>query len=332
MAVTLDAIGRSTRRNFLGAGLGCAALSLGASPACGATGYPARPVTLICPFVAGGPSDITGRSIAEPLGEILRQPVVVENVTGAGGLIATKRFLAAAADGHTLLVGATYLVTAPFLYKTANFNPVHDLVPLSPPVESLLIFVSSPQKDLRSLLENAKRTGDPVRAASPGAGTLSHLGVEMLRLASGAPIVHVPYRGVGPALTDVMGGHADLMLDGLSSSLPHIRGGRLRPLFVPDEQRNSLLPEVPTAAEVGFPSVKARAWNAIFARTGTPAAITDLLASEITKILARPEGRADLKKRGLEPAKLTATAFKERLAAEAAHWGSVIQTARITIE
>jgi tripartite-type tricarboxylate transporter receptor subunit TctC len=286
----------------------------------------------VCPFVPGGPSDTTARSIAEPLRQVLQQPVVVENVTGAGGLVATRKVLSAPADGYTLLLGASYLVTAPSLYKTANFDPVKDFVPLSPPVESLLVFVAAPRTDLKVLIEEAKRSGKPIRVASPGAGTLSHLGAEMLRLASNAPMVHVPYRGVGPALMDIMGGNADMMLDGVSSSLPHIRAGRLKALFVPDEQRNPLLPGTPTAAEIGYPKIKVRAWNAVFAKAGTPREIVSSLTKEITTILARPDVGSKLRNLGLEPSNMTTTQFAARMGEEAAHWSQLVRDARITID
>lgn len=324
---------RPERRNFIGAAMvSCAAGALLLPRWAIAAGYPTRSITLVSPFVAGGPNDIVGRTIAESLKDSLKQPVIVENVPGAGGLIGTRKVLAAPADGYTLLIGAAYLVTAPYLYKNANFDPVRDLIPLSPPVESSLVFVSGMHKDLMSLIQSAKQTGKPIRLASPGAGTLSHLGGEMLRLAANAPIAHVPYRGVGPALADLLGGHVDLMLDGVSSSLPQIRDGRLNALCVPDEHRNPLLPDVPTTAQLGFPTVKIRAWNGIFAKAGTPSGVLEVLTTEISKIVNRQEVAGQLKNRGLEPSPMTAAAFKQRLAAEADHWKTFIETARITVE
>ena len=294
--------------------------------------YPTRAISLVAPFAPGGPNDIVARSVAEPLRDSLKQPVTVDNVSGAGGIVGTRKVLAAPADGYLLLVGAAYLVTAPHLYKTSNFDAARDFIPLSPPVESLLVFVSAEHADLKKLLDRARQTGNPVRYASPGAGTLSHLGAEMLRLASGAPMMHVPYRGVAPALSDVMGGHADILVDGLSSSLPLIRDGRLKALAIPDSERNPLLPDVPTTGQLGFPDVKVRAWNAIFARAGTPVSITDLLTAEITRILGRPEVSGELKKRGLETTAITPAAFRQRMAAESAQWKSVVSAGRITVE
>ncbi|WP_028602330.1 Bug family tripartite tricarboxylate transporter substrate binding protein [Ottowia thiooxydans] len=318
------------RRDLIAAALAAGALSYPIRAL--AAAYPARTITLVSPFVAGGPNDIVGRIIAESLKDALKQPVLVDNVTGAGGLVGTRKVLVGPSDGYTLLIGAAYLVTAPHLYKAATFDPAQDLIPLSPPIESSLVFVSAEHTDLKSLIESAKKSGKPIRLASPGAGTLSHLGGEMLRLAANAPLVHIPYRGIGPAMTDVMGGHADLLIDGVSSSLPQIRDGRLRALAVPDEQRNSLLPDAPTTAQLGWPSVKVRAWNAIFAKAGTPADIVELLTTEITKVVNRPEITSELKKRGLDPSPLAAAAFKQRLAVETAHWKSVVQSAKITLE
>jgi tripartite-type tricarboxylate transporter receptor subunit TctC len=294
--------------------------------------YPARAITLISPFSAGGPNDIVGRVIAEPLSAAMGQPVLVESVTGAGGLVGTRRLLAAAPDGYTLLIGAAYLVTAPHLYKGVSFDPARDFVPVSPPVESLLVFVSGTQRDLAAMIKEARRTGNPIRVANPGAGTLSHLGSEMLRLAGQVPINQVAYRGVGPAITDLIGGHVDLLLDGISSSLPHIQAGRLQGLCVPDAQRNPLLPEVPTTAELGFESVNVRAWNAIFARAGTPKDVIDRLTTEITQISARRDVIDNLTKRGLEPASISPAAFRERLTTELAHWKMVVEQAGIKAE
>lgn len=319
-----EAIAAAAVAGLLGAFAGRA---FGAVPA-----YPTRAVTMISPFAPGGPNDIVARSVAESLKDVLKQPVLVENLSGAGGIIGAKRVLAAAPDGYTLLAGAAYLVTAPYLYKSADFEVARDFVPLSPPVESLLVFVSGKGGDLKALLQKAKQTGVPVRVAAPGMGTLSHLGSEMLRLASGAPMVQAQYRGVAPALNDIMGGHADLLLDGISSSLPLIREGRLTALAVPDDARNPLLPAVPTTAELGFSQVKVRAWNAIFASAATPPAIVEQLATEITRIVARPEFARELSKRGLEPTPITPAAFRERLVAESAHWKSVVSAARITVE
>ncbi|MGE0800359.1 MAG: Bug family tripartite tricarboxylate transporter substrate binding protein [Lautropia sp.] len=323
----------SGRRSFLGGLCAAGVAGIAAAPrSVAAADYPTRPIALISPFSPGGPNDIVGRTIAEPLAGMLGQPIVVETVTGAGGLVGTRRLLSAPADGYTLLIGAAYLVTAPHLYKSANFDPGRDLIPLSPPVESLLVYVSGSHGDLKAMIDNARRSGTPIRVAHPGAGTLSHLGSELLRLESQAPMVMVPYRGVGPAITDLMGGHADLLIDGISSSLPQIRAGRLKALCVPDAARNPLLPDVPTTAELGFPSVRVRAWNAIFARAGTPADVVDRLSTEISRIVRQPAVSESLKQRGLEPGAESPAAFRERLATESAHWQAVVRKAGITVE
>ena len=327
------------RRSWLHAGLamvGAGAIgTLGGMPrpaAAQAGAYPTRTITLVSPFVAGGPNDIIGRLIAEPLREALGQPVVVDNASGAGGLIGTQKVLSAPADGYLLLIGAAYLPTAPFLFKAARFDAANDLIPLSAPIESQLVFVAGPQADLQTLFANARRTGTPLRIANPGTGTLSHLGAELLRLEANVPAVQVPYRGVGPGLTDLMGGQVDLMLDALPTSLPLVRSGKLKALCVPEQVRNPLLPDVPTTTELGWGAVQVRAWNALFARTGTPAAIVERLRAELTKIVASTTVRDGLSKRGLEVGSGDPSAFRQRIVTEAARWNTVIQRAGISIE
>ena len=321
-----------TRRRVLGAATLTGLLSVLGVPLSFAASYPSRPIKMVAPFSAGGPNDILARTVAEALQHAVKQPVIVENVTGAGGIVGTQRVLSSPPDGYTLLVGAAYLVTSPHLYRAAKFDPARDFVPLGPPVESLLVLVSGPHTDLKAMIERAKSSGSPLRIASPGTGTLSHLGGELLRMASGAPIIHAAYRGVGPALSDVIGGHADLMIDGVSSSLPLIRDGRLKALAVPDQQRNPLLPDVPTLGELGYRGVEVRAWNAIFAPASTPKDVIDFLTPAITGILSRAEIVQQLKARGMEPTTLTAASFRERLARESQHWKSVIQTAGVAVE
>ena len=327
------AFGHRTRREAI-ATFGLAGLAglVPTTRARAADAFPSRPITLVTPFAPGGPSDIVARTVAEKLAEAVKQPVVIENVTGAGGILAVRRVLSGTTDGHQLLLGAAFLATAPHLYKSATFDPVRDLVPLSPPVESLLVFVSGQGGDLKALIQKAKQSGQPIRAASPGAGTLSHLGSEMLARAAGVPVIHAHYRGVGPAVADVIGGHADMLLDGISSSLPLIRDGKLKALAVPDEKRNPLLPDVPSTVELGFADVKVRAWNAIFAPAAVPAPVVEQLSGELMRILARPEVVRDMGARGLEPATITPVAFRQRLASETAYWKALIAAAKISLE
>lgn len=314
--------------------LASASTALGGFGAVQAQGaFPTKPITVIVPFVAGGPTDTFARTVANGLSQALGQTVTVENRAGAGGNIATAQFLSSAADGYTILVGASYLVVSPYLYKSVTYDPVKDFLPVGPPVESHVVFVTKAGgPDMKAMLESAKTSKDPIKLASPGAGTLSHLGGVALGVASGAPMTHVAYRGVGPAITDVMAGHVDLMIDGMSSSLPLVKSGKLKAVAVPSLVRDPLMPDVPTVAELGFPGMEVLAWNAAFVQPGTPKDVVDKLTSAITAVLAKPEVGADLRARGLFPTTLNTADFRARMGVEAAHWKAIITSANITVD
>jgi tripartite-type tricarboxylate transporter receptor subunit TctC len=322
---------RSRRRTLAALALAPALLSeAGAQQAA----WPARPLRLIVPFPPGGAADTSARLVATRLGEALAQPVVVESRPGAGGNIATTAVTRAAADGYTLLLGAAYLSVNPTLYRNAGYDPVTELAPLGRFIESRLVFIApAGAPPLREMLERARRTGTPIRLASAGTGTLSQLTGEMLKVATGTPMVHVPYKGSGPALTDIIGGQVDLMVDALASALAQIRGGRARALAVPERARNPLLPDVPTLAELGVPDIDVRAWNAFFAPAGTPAPVLARLREEFERILATPAIADELRSRGLEIAEpIAPERFTARMQAEIALWKRIIAEAGVTPE
>jgi tripartite-type tricarboxylate transporter receptor subunit TctC len=321
-----------SRRQVCGGAL-AALVGAGAFGQAAAQGrYPDGTISVVAPFVPGGPNDMVARAVANGLAEAFGVTVTVDNRSGAGGNIGTQHVLQQPADGRTLLLGAAYLVVSPHLFKSVHYDPVRDFVPVGPPVESRLVFVTRPDgPDLKDMLAKAKATGVPLKLASPGAGTLSHLGGEALSLASGAPMTHIAYRGVGPAVTDVLGGHVDLMLDGMASSLPLIKAGRAKGLAVPEEAREPLLPDVPSLAELGYPGMTIRAWNAAFVVAATPRPIVDKLTAEVTRTLAKPEVVKALTARGLRPTTLSPAQFHQRMAEESARWQKVIRDAKISL-
>ena len=299
-----------------------------------AGGFPNRPMRLVVPFPPGGASDTSARLIAAKLGERLGQPVVVENRPGATGNIATVAVARGPADGYQLLLGAAFLAVNPWLYKNAGYDPVRDLAPLGRPIDSRVVLVARPDlPPLPAFIEQAKRTSTPIRLASPGAGTLSHLGGELLRIRTGAPMTHVPYRGSVAALTDLAGQQVDVMFDAVASATPMIRGGRIKAIAVPETARNPQLPDVPTLAELGVPDIVVRAWNMMFAPAGTPPDVLETLRTHVDAVLAMPAVADDLRSKGLEVGEPTAPqAFVARLQAESDLWRRTVQAAGITLE
>ena len=325
-------------RRRLIAGLLAGAATAGgvrAQPAAGAPGgFPNRPLRLVVSFPPGGASDTSARLIATRLGQRLGQPVVAENRPGATGNIATAAVVRGPADGYQLLLGASFLTVNPWLYKTAGYEPIRDLAPLGRPIYKRVVLVGRPDLPaLATLLEQAKRTNAPIRFASPGAGTLSHFAGELLRLRTGAPMIHVPYRGSVAALTDLAGQQVDVMFDAVASATPMLKGGRIKAVAVPETARNPQLPEVPTLAELGVPDLVIRAWDAMFAPAATPPEILEILRTHLEAVLAMPDVADELRARGLEVGEPTSPqAFVARLRTETDLWRRTAEAAGITAD
>ena len=326
-----------TRRRLI-AGLLAGAATAGATraqPAFGAaSGFPNRPLRFVVSSPPGGASDTSARLIAARLGQRLGQPVVAENRPGAAGNIATSAVVRGPADGYQLLLGASFLTVNPWLYKNAGYDPVRDLAPLGRPIYKRVVLVGRPDLPaFANLLEQAKRTNAPIRVASPGAGTLSHLAGEVLRLRTGAPMIHVPYRGSVAALTDLAGQQVDVMFDAVASAMPMIKGGRIKAVAVPETARNPQLPEVPTLAELGVPGIVIQAWDAMFAPAATPPEVLETLRAHLEAVLATPEVADELRSRGLEVGEpTTPQAFIARLQAETELWRRTAEAAGVTAD
>uniref|UniRef100_UPI0022EAFB0F Bug family tripartite tricarboxylate transporter substrate binding protein n=1 Tax=Falsiroseomonas oryzae TaxID=2766473 RepID=UPI0022EAFB0F len=235
---------------------------------------PTRPVRLVVPFAAGGSTDVAARILAEGMGQALGQPVVVENRTGSAGFIGAENVARSAPDGHSLLMGATGLLAiAPHLYATMPFDPQRDLAPVSMAFASdLVISVANavPARTLPELVALAKARPGALNFATSGAGTTTHAATELFRLAAGIDITHVPYRGSGQAMNDLVAGNVQIMVDQIAGSIGQIRDGRIRALAVTGSARHALLPDVPTVAEAGLPGAGATSWGAVLAPAGTP--------------------------------------------------------------
>lgn len=274
------------RRGVLAAGL---ALAL---PAARAQNWPAKPVTLIVPQAPGGTNDALGRILAQKLGERLGQSVVVENRAGAGGNVGTAVAAKAARDGHTLLltISSTQAIN-PALYKSTGFDPVKDFDPIAPVgvvPNVLVVHPSFPARTLKEFIAEARRQRPPYQYASAGNGSLNHLLGEMLNRAAGLQLDHVPYKGVAPALTDVIGGQVPMAFASLPSCIGHVKAGKLRALGVSSVRRSPALPDVPSMSEE-LPGYAGDLWVGLFAVAGTPQPIIDRLAAEVAAVTASPD-------------------------------------------
>src|SRR3954471_16304184 len=297
--------------------------------------WPTRPVRIIVPFPAGGTTDLLARILAPPWGEKLGQPVVVDNRPGAGGNIGAD-VVAKATDGHTLLM--TTIGTAAInygLYRNSMPYKPADLTAVSDMAAVPNVIIASPKLEARTLQDVvalAKRRPDGLTIGSSGNGTSLHLTGELLREAAGIDLVHVPFRGAGPMLTEVIAGRVDLAVDNLPSSLGHIRDGRLRALAVTTLQRSPALPDVPTTREAGFPTVDAVAWFGIQVPARTPQPVIGRLAAEIRAVVQEPAVRAKIEEQGAEPVGDTPEEFQTLISRETARWGEVIRRGNITVD
>jgi tripartite-type tricarboxylate transporter receptor subunit TctC len=298
-------------------------------PAALGQGYPAKPLRLIVPFSAGGSSDVLARGVAKQLGEQLGEPVVVENRAGAGGMIALEFVARAPADGYTLLFGTIGTNgIGPALYKNLAFDPVKDLAPVSslhtlPNV--LLVNAGVPANSVAELIALAKAHPGELTFASAGSGSASHLSGVLLKSATGIDILHVPYKGGGTAMPDLLSGQVSMMIETATSALSAIRSGKARALAVTTAQRWPLLPEVPTMIEAGVPGFEITSWTGLFVPAATPAAIVGRLNSELVKAAHDPAYAKQMTALGVEATSSTPPEFGAFVASEVAKWGRAIR-------
>ena len=297
--------------------------------------WPARSIRLISPFPPGGAADVLARNIAEELTGTLRQSVVVENRTGAGGSVGTEAVVRSAADGYTLLMGSTGpLAINPALLRLA-YDPAKDLVPVAmvSTVASVLVVHPSVQaRNLGELLAMARAKPGELNYGSSGTGSAQHLFMELLKQMIGVDITHVPYRGTGPAMVDTIGGRLSMMFDTTPTALPHIQGGRVRPIAVTTARRDPALPDVPTIAEAGVAGYEGVGFYGLMAPAGTPTAIVDRLHREVNAALGREAFRARLVVQGTEPAPMTQEAFRSFIATDRERWARVIRDGNIKVD
>jgi tripartite-type tricarboxylate transporter receptor subunit TctC len=296
--------------------------------------YPNRPIRLIVTVPPGGAADFIARLVGGKLSESLGQPVLVENRGGAGGTIAADAVAKAAPDGYTLLQNSiTTHGVGPHLYSKLPYDPVKDFAPVSGlALLPLVMAVNAelPAQTVEQIISYSKQ--NQVNFASSGNGGAPHMAAELFKSVTGAQITHVPYKGSGPAVADLVGGRVQIMFDAPPSLIAHIRSGKLRVLAAASESRNRLLPEAPTFAELGHPKVSVSLWYGLLAPAGTPAAAITRLNTEVNKIVQSPEVRDRLLAQGAEPMTGTPQAFGEFMRAEMAKWAPVVRQAGVKLD
>lgn len=301
-----------------------------------AAAYPDRPVKVIVPFPPGGATDIVGREISDRLARALGQPFVVENRSGASGNIGMEAAARSAPDGYTLVVGAPQTLTInPQLFKSNPFNPQKELDPIvvvATVPNVLIINPKLPISSVKELIAYAKERPGKVNYGSSSIGGTPHLSSELFKSMTGTDIMHIPYRGSSPALTDLMGGQIDMMFDNLPASLPHIKSGRVKALAVTTKQRSDAAPELPTMDEAGVPGFESQGWFSLLAPAGTPPAILEKINAEVNKILATDSFKERLANVGAQPMGGSIADFRQLLDTETQRWSKVIEFADIKVE
>ena|SRR6185503_2591068 len=305
----------------------CVAVLLSAVSA-GAQDYPARPVRMVVPYAPGGPVDIVARITANKLSESLGQQFVVDNRAGAGGNIALEVVARSTPDGYTLLVGANGTnAINPSLYKNMPVDPGRDLAPISMVASSAMILVvhpSLPASNVKELIALARAKPGAVTYASSGSGSTAHLSGELFKNMAKIDLLHVPYKGAAPALTDLVGGQVQSMITGVSSTLPYVKAGRLKALGVSSEKRQPLLPDVPSIAEQ-LPGYEVNTWYGVFAPAGAPRPLVDKLNRTLVQIFGTPDAQARLAAVGADAHTNTPDQFAQAIARERAKWAKIVK-------
>jgi len=308
------------------------ALLLPATPAW-SQAYPSKTVKIVAPVQPGGGVDLTARTVAEQLTKSMGQSFIVENVSGGGGVIASQQVKNAPPDGYTLMLGyvATH-GTNPAVRKVP-YDAVKDFTPVAMVVGTpnvLVVGAGVPASDMKSLVEWAKK--NKVGYGSSGQGSLTHLAMEQFRTAAGFDAVHAAYRGIGPAITDVLGGQTQMMMPGLAAALPHIKGGKLKPIAITGLKRHPLLPDTPTFEELGYKGFTGVQWYAIVGPAKMPADVVKRLNDEINKAIATPELKQRLAGEALDPMPMTPAEFGKYMEADIQRWAKLAKERNIQLE
>jgi tripartite-type tricarboxylate transporter receptor subunit TctC len=322
------------RSCFLGTLAVAAALALGTTAQ--AQSYPAKPIRLVVPFTPGGVTDTSGRLIAEQLSKRLGQQVIVDNKPGASGNIGTQMVSAAEPDGYTLLLGFDgTLVINPHVFPKVGFDTVKDFAPIGKIGDAVLILVAHPgvaAKSLKDVIALSKTQPGGLSYGTSGTGGTPHIAGELLKQRTGANLTHIPYKGGGQAMTDVLGGNIPLVYTAIAGAIPHVKSGKLHAVAVSSAKRASSLPDVPTFIENGVSDFESNSWVALLAPAKTPKPIVDKLNAELNAVLNDPEVRERLNGMGISATPGTPDKFGEEIKRDLARYGSVVKSANIKAE
>lgn len=298
-----------------------------------------KPITIVVPYAPAGTTDMLGRMLAQQMAPLLGRQMVVDNKPGAGSGVGASLVARSPADGNTLLVAtSTTLAINPWLYKKLSYDPAKDFAPIGLiGAVPLLVVVNAavPARTIAELIAYSKSTPGGLSYGSAGSGSPQHLGAEMFKAQTGANLTHVPYKGSGPAVTDLIGGQIQVMFSDIPPALQHVKSGRLRALAVTSAKRQSALPDVPTVAESGAAGTRgfeAVAWQSLVAPAGTPKDVIARYADALTKVMAQPELRARLEKEGFEPGTSTPEQLAGYIRSETERWGPVIKASGATVD
>jgi tripartite-type tricarboxylate transporter receptor subunit TctC len=298
--------------------------------------WPIKPVTIVVPFPAGGGTDAFARPLSALLTKQLGKQVIIDNRGGAGGTLGASVASHAARDGYTYFMGAVHHAIAPSVYKKLDYDIEKDFIPLAVVAVVPQVIVVNPKRvtatDLKGLIDFAKKNPGKLNYASAGNGTSHHLAGELFKIAAGVDLAHVPYKGAGPALQDLIGGQVDLLFDGMGSSAQHIKAGLIRPLAVASKARVPGFPDLPTAAQAGVPGYEVSTWYALWAVAGTPQPIVDRMVAEINKALQAPEVKNAWQVQGATVGPSNPKDMANFLHSEISRWAKVAKAANITID
>jgi tripartite-type tricarboxylate transporter receptor subunit TctC len=303
--------------------------------AAAAQDYPNRPITVIVPFAAGGPTDTVTRLVGQSMSKTLGQPIIVENAGGAGGTIGVEKVAKAKPDGYTLLLMHIGISTSPSLYRNLRYDPVKDLDPVGLVTDVPMTLIGKkdfPPKDMKELITYVKANKDKVTYANAGVGAASHLCGMLLMSAIGTDVTTVPYKGTGPAMTDLIGGQVDFMCDQTTNTTPQIKGGKVKAYAVTTKTRVKSLPDLPTMEESGLKGFEVGIWHGIWAPHGTPKPAVDKLVAALQKALKDPAVVSKFAELGTEPVsepRATPAALDSHLKAEIAKWAPIIKKAGV---
>jgi tripartite-type tricarboxylate transporter receptor subunit TctC len=312
-------------------------LALGCSKLATAAAYPDRPIKLVIPYAAGGPTDVLGRIVGQNMGDILKQTVVIENRPGAGAAVGFSAVAKAVPDGHTLLLGDINLAVNPYLYKSLPYDAQKDFAPIGLVASAPLVMLvsqNSPAKSLSELISQAKAEPGKLTFGSAGAGNTTHLSMELFKAKMGLDIVHVPYKGASPALNDLVAGHVSMMVTGLSGAKSLVEAGKLRALAITGDKRAAVWPQVPTFAQAGapLPEMKVGSWWGLFVPAGTPSEIVAELNRALQQSLSSPDLLQRLRELNIEPLNGSPQELERWVVLEMNTWSQVIKRSGIQPE